>query len=66
MIKIKRFTFNPWQENSYVVYNESGECILVDMGCMSQGDFDILKQFIDNEGLEVKYIVNTLLHIDHI
>jgi|GEM_PF-5294240 len=33
MLIIKSFTFNPIQENTYLVYNEHGECIIVDPGC---------------------------------
>lgn len=65
-MKIKRFTFNPWQENTYVIYDESGECALVDLGCISESDHELLVEFIEEEGLSVKYILNTHLHIDHI
>lgn len=65
-MKIKRFTFNPWQENSYIVYDEGGDCVLIDMGCMSDNDFKTLSDFVEQEELTVKYIMNTHLHIDHI
>ena len=65
-MNIKQFTFNPWQENSYVIYDETGECALVDMGCTSTQDHQILANFIEEKDLKVKYILNTHLHIDHV
>ena len=34
MIQIKKFTFNPFQENTYLLINENNECIVVDPGCL--------------------------------
>lgn len=65
-MQIKQFTFNPWQENSYLLYDETGECALVDMGCISDDDHEELNDFIEEKELKVKYILNTHLHIDHI
>jgi hydroxyacylglutathione hydrolase len=67
IMNIKKFTFNPWQENSYVIYDDhSGECALVDMGSTSEDDNEELAAFLEEESLTVKYIMNTHLHIDHI
>lgn len=65
-MNIKKFTFNPWQENTYIVYDETGECALVDMGCISKDDQMAVKTFVDDHDLKVKYLLNTHLHIDHI
>jgi hydroxyacylglutathione hydrolase len=65
-MKIKRFTFNPWQENSYAIYDETGECALIDMGAISSEDHKELTNFIESNDLTVKYIINTHLHIDHV
>ncbi|HKK60568.1 MAG TPA: MBL fold metallo-hydrolase [Salinivirga sp.] len=65
-MQVRKFTFNPWQENSYVLYDETGECVMVDMGCVSDSDHQELAEFIDDKNLTVKYIINTHLHIDHI
>ena len=32
-MKIKRFVFNPFQENTFVLYDESKECVIIDSGC---------------------------------
>ena len=65
-MKIKKFTFNPWQENSFAIYDETGECALIDLGCISDDDHDELSDFIESNNLTVKYIINTHLHIDHV
>lgn len=65
-MKIKQFMFNPWQENSYIVYDETKECAIIDAGCFSEQEQNILGSFISDNDLMVKYILNTHLHIDHI
>ncbi len=65
MIKIKVFTVNPFQENTYLVYDETKECIIIDCGCLSDYEKDSLKKFIAENNLEPKRLLNTHLHIDH-
>ncbi|MCK9311514.1 MAG: MBL fold metallo-hydrolase [Bacteroidales bacterium] len=62
---IKHFTFNPFQENTYIVYNEEKEAMIIDPGCNSEKEESILNEFIVSNGLKVKILVNTHLHIDH-
>ena len=33
MLNVKSFTFNPFQENTYVLYDETKECVIIDSGC---------------------------------
>lgn len=66
MISIKQFVFNPWQENTYVLYDETGECLIIDAGCFVESEEQTLLSFIHENGLTVKHILNTHLHIDHI
>jgi glyoxylase-like metal-dependent hydrolase (beta-lactamase superfamily II) len=66
MISIKQFVFNPWQENTYVVYDETGECVIIDAGCFNPKEVTELQDFIKINNLAVKHILNTHLHIDHI
>lgn len=62
---IKTFTFNPFQENTYVVHDHNMEAVVIDAGCYNQHEADVLKQYVDDNGLKVKRILNTHLHIDH-
>lgn len=66
MIQIKKFTFNPVQENTYVLYDETGECIIVDAGCYFQNEQVELADFIESKNLKPVKLVNTHCHFDHI
>ena len=66
MLKITAFTFNPFQENTYVLSDDSRECVIVDPGCYDQEEKSELAVFIDSEGLKPVRILLTHAHIDHI
>lgn len=66
MTKIKIFVFNPFQENTFLLYDETNECIIVDAGCNEEHEFQEIDRFIQDHKLNLKYIVNTHCHIDHI
>lgn len=66
MIQIKDFVFNPFQLNAYLLYDETGECILIDPAVSSDEEMAQLEQFIKENKLIPKLIVNTHSHIDHI
>jgi glyoxylase-like metal-dependent hydrolase (beta-lactamase superfamily II) len=66
MMTIKQFTFNPLQENTYVIYNEKGECCIIDPGCYFTNERNELKNFITQHQLRPKYLLNTHCHLDHI
>ena len=65
-MKIKFFTFSPFQENTYVLYDETGDCAIVDPGCYDRRERAELTAFIAAEGLNPVALWNTHLHIDHI
>jgi glyoxylase-like metal-dependent hydrolase (beta-lactamase superfamily II) len=66
MAKVAKFPFNPFQENTYVVYDDSMECIIIDPGCYSQQERDELISFINKTGLTPVRLINTHCHLDHI
>lgn len=66
MLKITGFTFNPFQENTYVLSDDSRECVIVDPGCYDQEEKSELSGFIDSQGLKPVKILLTHAHIDHI
>lgn len=66
MLHIESFTFNPFSENTYLVWNEDKECIIVDPGMMSPHEEETLQEFIVKNELKPTKIVNTHAHIDHI
>lgn len=65
-MKIVKFQFNMFGENCYVVYSPSSrECMIVDPGMLAPAEFEAIDGFIAREGLSVKYLVNTHMHLDH-
>ena len=66
-MKVKGFTFNPFFENTYVIWDESSrECAIIDPGMSEPGEEDEFKAFVKNSSLKFKYLINTHCHIDHI
>ena len=66
MINVKIFPFNPLQENTYILYNQDNECIIVDPGCYSEAEREKIKDFIAEKGLKPVMLVNTHCHLDHV
>lgn len=66
MLKIKTFTFNPFQENTYLLINEENEAILIDPGCYEKSEQEELEQFLQNNNIQLKLLLNTHAHIDHV
>ena len=62
---VKTFTFGPFQENTYLVYDETKEAIIIDAGCLFDSEKSILVKFIEANQLILKRIINTHLHLDH-
>ena len=66
MLKIKIFPFNPFQVNTYVLYDETGECVIIDASCYESHEEKQLRMFIEEKGLKPVLLLNTHCHIDHI
>lgn len=66
MIRIHSFTFNPFQENTYLLFDETQECIVIDPGCYENYEQQELDDFIIKNDLRVVKIVNTHCHVDHV
>ena len=66
MITIKKFTFNPFQENTYILYDDTKSCIIVDPGCFNSMEREQLSEFIGGKDLIPKRLINTHAHIDHV
>lgn len=66
MITIKRFPFNPFQMNTYVLSDETGECAIIDAGMDGPAEEEELTTYISENGLKPVLLVNTHTHIDHI
>lgn len=68
MIKgIKKFTFNPFSENTYLVWDENTlEGMIVDPGMLQEEEEKEISSFIERNNITIKLIVNTHCHLDHI
>lgn len=66
MLKIRQFTFNPVQENTYVIFDEKGACAIIDPGCYFDYEYKELTDFIDSGKLVPKCLLNTHCHLDHV
>jgi len=66
MLKIKVFVFNPVQVNTYVLYDETKEAVIIDCGAYTDDEKKQLSDFISETGLTLKHVLNTHLHFDHI
>ena len=65
-MKIKVFNFNMIQVNTLVLYDETKEAVIVDPGMGSLHEQSALTDFVKDNSLEIKYIINTHPHIDHV
>ena len=66
MINIKTFTFNPIQVNTYLLYDETGECVIIDSGMYESDEEQEIKNFISANALTPVRLLNTHYHFDHI
>jgi glyoxylase-like metal-dependent hydrolase (beta-lactamase superfamily II) len=66
MIKVESITFNPFQENTYILSNASNECLIVDPGNSNPDENNQLVHYIEASGYKPKKIINTHCHIDHV
>jgi hydroxyacylglutathione hydrolase len=66
MLQLQKFTFNPMQENTYIVYNDAKQAMIIDPGCYDVLEQNVLSAFITNNELTPVLLVNTHCHIDHI
>lgn len=65
MIEIKKLVFNSFQENTYILYDETKECVIIDPGCCDEDERLQLDHFIAEKQLKPVGMYNTHLHIDH-
>lgn len=66
MLEIKKFVVNPLQENTYVIFDETKDCIVVDAGFYFGEEEDEIDYFIEKNKLNPVKLVNTHCHFDHL
>lgn len=65
-VKVHSFQFNPFQENTFVVYDQEKNCVIIDPGCYERHEEEVLFDFIEENKLKPIALLNTHAHIDHI
>lgn len=65
-MNVKIFINNPWQENTYLLYDETGEAVIIDCGCYNDQEKENIKSFLKDNNLNLVKLLNTHLHIDHV
>lgn len=66
MLKIDVLIFNPFQENTYILSDETGECVVVDAGNYGPAEDRRLAEFVTAKSLKPVLAINTHGHVDHI
>ncbi|HEX5555895.1 MAG TPA: MBL fold metallo-hydrolase [Chitinophagaceae bacterium] len=66
MIEVQSFTFNPFQENTYLLINEKRACFIIDPGCYFTNERKALTDAITAGQVEPVRLLNTHCHLDHI
>ncbi|MBP9705730.1 MAG: MBL fold metallo-hydrolase [Chitinophagales bacterium] len=66
MSRIASFTFNPFAENTYIIYDDTLQCVIIDPGCYTPEEKKELVAFIEKNKLKPQYVLNTHCHIDHV
>ena len=66
MIRVEQHTFNPFQENTFLIYDETKEALVVDPGCYFPEEKERFKALVKSKGLNLKGIISTHSHLDHV
>lgn len=66
MLKVHTLPYNPWQENTYLISADNGECIIIDPGCLADHEQQHLVQYLKENNLTPTKLWNTHLHLDHV
>src|SRR5688500_12774615 len=65
-LKVHPITFNPFEENTYIISSEQDECMIIDPGCYDTDEQNELARIITSLGKKPVKLINTHCHIDHI
>jgi len=66
MIKVHKLTFNPFQENTYILSDETNDAVIIDPGCYERQEQHYLLDYLTKNQLKPVKLLNTHCHIDHV
>ncbi len=65
-MEIQKFIFSPFAVNTYIIYDQTKECIIIDPACYTKDEEQKLLNFITENELKPQHLVNTHCHLDHV
>lgn len=65
-MQIRLFTFNPFSQNTYLLSDDTNECVIIDPGCYFDEEKESLKRYIEANSLMLKKVLYTHCHLDHV
>lgn len=65
-LQVHTLTFNPFEENTFFISSEQGDCIIIDPGCFDEVEREELRRVVSDMGWRPVRLINTHCHIDHI
>ena len=65
MLEVKKFTFNPFSENTFIISNKSSKAVIIDPGCYYKAEQNELDSYVLKNNLKLKSILHTHSHLDH-
>lgn len=65
-MKIHTLVFSPFDVNTYIISDKTGECVIIDPACYDKNENEILADFLDANSLKPVKLLNTHCHLDHI
>jgi hydroxyacylglutathione hydrolase len=66
MLQLNTFVFNPFYENTYLLFDDTSECIIIDPGCFNTEEQQELTNFVETNKLKPVRLINTHCHLDHV
>lgn len=65
-MNIKTFIFNPFQVNTYLLWNNDGSAFIIDPANSNSEEDEEIKNFCNEKNIKISHIILTHAHIDHI
>lgn len=65
MLEVKKFTFNPFSENTFIISNKFNDAIIIDPGCYYKAELKEIDDYISQNSLKIHAVLHTHSHLDH-
>ena len=65
MLEVKKFTFNPFSENTFIISNKLNDAIIIDPGCYYKAEQNVIDDYVSQNSLKIHAVLHTHSHLDH-